>query len=322
MSVEPKVSQLKCKPYAKHALYKPCKPGVAMNKDSPQSASQPLSSHQKSNLTLHDWLTVFAYVDAHLGISQDVIVQHFKTYADGTLIFDQSTLSCKLRDREKLEAHHALFLWVKHMEEKQEMVNDSMLIAKQVKFENSLGVPEEEQLQGDGWIPKFKKAYGIKEYHRHSKAASVDLAAVDAERAHLRIVWAKYSPQDRFNFNETSLFAFPVSNVSATSHSSLMMDAKAWMVINTFMTSDELSLPDVEHQLHDTLEDCYLATDWDLVLKIVMDVENDTSKALEGLDVFTLRIFGCPLTQLTPLHAANHQEVTATVTPPQLSEAE
>lgn len=78
-----------------------------------------------------------------------------------------------------------------------------MLVAKRTKFEIDLGVPKEEQLQGDGWIPKFKKAYNIKEYRRHGEAASVDLTAVEAERACLQKVLAKYAPRDRFNFDET-----------------------------------------------------------------------------------------------------------------------
>ena len=140
MPAEP-VSQPKCKPRAEHAPYKPHKPRVDVNKNSPRSLAQ-VQSHKKSrcNLTLHDWLTVFAYVDAHPGVSQDVIVRHFKTWSDGALIFDQSTLSRKLAKCKTLQArvHEfpnallmkrprivtqpdvecALFLWVKHMEEK------------------------------------------------------------------------------------------------------------------------------------------------------------------------------------------------------------
>ncbi|KIK12614.1 hypothetical protein PISMIDRAFT_120578 [Pisolithus microcarpus 441] len=66
----------------------------------------------------------------------------------------------------------------------------------------------EEWLEGDGWIPNFKKAYGIKEYHRHGEAASADLVAVEAERTCLQKVLAQYAPRDRFNFDETGLFAF------------------------------------------------------------------------------------------------------------------
>ncbi|KAI6001166.1 hypothetical protein EDD15DRAFT_2150146, partial [Pisolithus albus] len=160
------------KPRVEHAPYKPRKPSAVANRDSPKSSAQPLQARKHGILTLHDWMTVFMYVDAHPGISQDAVVQHFKTCPEGTLIFDQSTLSRKLRDRQKLEARiheypnalsmkrqrivtrpdveHALYLWVKQMEAKQESVNGAMLVAKREKFEKDLGVPEEEQLRGDG----------------------------------------------------------------------------------------------------------------------------------------------------------------------------
>jgi hypothetical protein len=73
-------------------------------------------------------------------------------------------------------------------------VCNTMLVAKRANFEDGLGVPKEERLEGSGWIPKFKKAYGIKEYHRHGKAVSVDLAAVEAEQDRLKTVLVKYAP--------------------------------------------------------------------------------------------------------------------------------
>ncbi|KIK27110.1 hypothetical protein PISMIDRAFT_93841, partial [Pisolithus microcarpus 441] len=102
-----------------------------------------------------------------------------------------------------------------------------------------------------------------------------------------------------------------------TSHPSPMADINAWMVIHTFIMSDELSLPGAECQLHNILGDCYLATDWDLVLKVVMDADNNITRALEGLNTFTLRIFSCDLTQLTHSHTP---QVPAT--PMQLSNVE
>jgi hypothetical protein len=58
----------------------------------------------RKNLTLHDWMTVFAFVDSHPDLGQPKIVQHFKTKLMGTLTFDQSTLSRKLKGRSELEA--------------------------------------------------------------------------------------------------------------------------------------------------------------------------------------------------------------------------
>ncbi|KIK12613.1 hypothetical protein PISMIDRAFT_120579 [Pisolithus microcarpus 441] len=100
---EPSV-QLKQKPRAKHAPYKPCQPRVQDKDSQPNSARHPLQANKHTILTLQDWMTVFMYIDAHPGVSQDAIVQHFKTHPEGALLFDQSTLSHKLRDWQKLEA--------------------------------------------------------------------------------------------------------------------------------------------------------------------------------------------------------------------------
>ncbi|KAG8212900.1 hypothetical protein J3R82DRAFT_11241, partial [Butyriboletus roseoflavus] len=56
------------------------------------------------NLTLADWLLVYAYIDTHPDISQAGIVEHFQTCHEGALIFNQSTLSHKLRECHNMEA--------------------------------------------------------------------------------------------------------------------------------------------------------------------------------------------------------------------------
>lgn len=57
------------------------------------------------NLMLTDWLSIYAYIDAHPGASQLNVVEHFHTQQEGPLIFNQSTLCCKLQDCPKVEAH-------------------------------------------------------------------------------------------------------------------------------------------------------------------------------------------------------------------------
>ncbi|KAG1887182.1 hypothetical protein F4604DRAFT_1720679 [Suillus subluteus] len=74
-------------------------------KNTPVTSAQPATVHTaRQNLTLSDWLTVFAYVDAHPTVSQSDIVNHFKNLQTGAFIFTQSTLSRKLRERSILEA--------------------------------------------------------------------------------------------------------------------------------------------------------------------------------------------------------------------------
>jgi len=88
------------------------------------------------------------------------------------------------------DVEKALFLWVRHMEEKGENINGAMLAEKRRRFEEQLQVPDDERLSGERWIPSFCKAYNIKEHRRHGEAGSVDLEA-----------------KNRLNFDETSFFA-------------------------------------------------------------------------------------------------------------------
>jgi hypothetical protein len=125
-------------------------------------------------------MTVFSFVDKHPVMSQSEIVEHFKTLATGALIFDQGTLSQKLRDRPRLDARalqtpnalsmkrarivtapavdRALWLWQQSMQAKGESTSGPMLQEKRARFEVIMKIPEEERLAGPGWIASWKKA--------------------------------------------------------------------------------------------------------------------------------------------------------------------
>lgn len=154
--------------------------GKKRGSDAKTSAIKPT---RKQHLTLHDWLTVVEFFDSH-NLTQDEVVKHFatRTDGDGALIFTQSALSRHLstrgrkEDQQKLlstptalsskrvrvvtrpDVEKALWLWVKHMEEKSEHVTGPMLVAKRAKFEKEMDVPEAERMKSDGWIGKFCKA--------------------------------------------------------------------------------------------------------------------------------------------------------------------
>ncbi|KAG6330564.1 hypothetical protein ID866_8525 [Astraeus odoratus] len=70
----------------------------------PRAQQKAFRKTNNAQITLHDWLTVFAYIDAHPDQSHDSIVKHFKTQHEGRLIFNQSTVTRKLQDRKSLEA--------------------------------------------------------------------------------------------------------------------------------------------------------------------------------------------------------------------------
>lgn len=201
--------------------------GVDIN-NGPRTSAQLPKTSSRQNLTLSDWMTVYSYVDLYPNVSQADIVRHFSTLATGALVFDQSTLSRKLRDCTKMEARvnsnptalsskrprivtrpdveRALYLWILHMENKRETVTGPMLREKRSRFEDEFQVPEKERLLGEGWLHSFCKAYNIREHRRHGEAGSVDTVAVEVERQRCQTTLARFAPRDRFNFDETALF--------------------------------------------------------------------------------------------------------------------
>ncbi|KAL0571808.1 hypothetical protein V5O48_010155 [Marasmius crinis-equi] len=166
MSPEPKRKpRTQTKPYER-------KERGPKTRNAPKTSAKTTIDNRRSNLTLHNWLTVFAWMKDYPDVSQEDVVNHFKTRKEGALIFTQSTLSQKLKAKVVLEARaetnptalsskrprvvtrpdveRALVLWCRHMENKGEQVNGPMLKAKRVKFEEKFDVPEEERLTGDG----------------------------------------------------------------------------------------------------------------------------------------------------------------------------
>jgi hypothetical protein len=82
---------------SKKGFYKPREKALKLM-DSPATSAVKLGK-PKENLTLHDWMTVFAFIGMHKDIQQVAIVEHFKTKKDGALFFAQSTLSQKMKMR-------------------------------------------------------------------------------------------------------------------------------------------------------------------------------------------------------------------------------
>ncbi|KIJ49970.1 hypothetical protein M422DRAFT_160583, partial [Sphaerobolus stellatus SS14] len=207
------------------------KAGRPLKKDLPKSSAIKLAVRGRKNLTLHDWLTVFKWIDEHPLSTQKDIVDHFASLKDGALIFTQSTLSRKLQIRQELEnerknanpnalsskrprivtqpeVDRSLYLWVLQMEGKGETVNGAMLEAKRAVFEEKFNIPMERRLNSNGWLRSFCQAYKIKEYRRHGEAASVDVAAVEVERKRLQTLLLRYPREDIYNFDESGFFPF------------------------------------------------------------------------------------------------------------------
>ena len=151
------------------------------SKENLKMSAWPIEKSRHKNLTLFDWMTVYAYVDTlPQPVNQRQVVRHFASRHEGALVFSQPTLSRKLKERPEMEARvhsipnalsskrprvvtrpdvdEALWLWVQEMEKKGEIVNGRMLMAKREAFEERMDVPGDERLPGTGWIQPFCQA--------------------------------------------------------------------------------------------------------------------------------------------------------------------
>jgi len=74
-------------------------------KETPKSSARPIVKQKRENLTLSDWLEVYAYVDTlPQPINQGEVVKYFARRPQGLLLFTQPTLSRKLQFCSEMEA--------------------------------------------------------------------------------------------------------------------------------------------------------------------------------------------------------------------------
>ena len=145
----------------------------------PKSASKKVKQPSKQ-LTNHDWLTVFAWMDSNPHRSQQDVVDHFANRREGSLRFNQATLSRKLKKRGDIqemvkanpsalssrrqrvvvapEVEKALVNWVQDMLANGHVVNGPLLTAKRKALEEKFNIPPEKRLTDKGWLSSFYKA--------------------------------------------------------------------------------------------------------------------------------------------------------------------
>ncbi|KAJ7215372.1 hypothetical protein GGX14DRAFT_312813, partial [Mycena pura] len=148
------------------------KPGPKATENAPRTAARFSKNERQQDLTYSDWIEVFNYMDEHPYLGQTAVVSYFKSRADsagGKLLFGQSALSKKLKQKDKIralvatgepnvlsmkrarvvtspEVDKALGLWVRDMEQKRRTVMGPMLIEQRKRFEEALDIPEEQRL--------------------------------------------------------------------------------------------------------------------------------------------------------------------------------
>jgi len=107
--------------------------------------------------------------------------------------------------------------------------------------------------------------------------------------------------------DRTSLTGESIPELSsnlANTFSSLsgLRDMRAWDILRQFALSDNISLPQAEEQLRVCLGSAYVDEEWQPAYRIVMEAENDSGLALEGLTSL-MRIVVPPSTSINGINS-------------------
>ena len=111
----------------------------------------------------------------------------------------------KERKESFVKTNNALSHWVTSAIVANNIINGKILQIKALEFAQQF--PEESHFKAsDGWLDGFKKLNNLHQVRLHGEANSVPLATLPEERDNLREIIGKYSLNDVYNADETSLF--------------------------------------------------------------------------------------------------------------------
>lgn len=101
----------------------------------------------------------------------------------------------------------ALLKWLKRVQT-DVPISDELLREKAKRFWHVLDTYKEMEMPqlSAGWLYKFKRRHGVKQYIRHGEAGDVDEAAVSEQIKLLQSLVQNYHPADVYNCDETGLF--------------------------------------------------------------------------------------------------------------------
>jgi hypothetical protein len=120
------------------------------------------------------------------------------------------------------ELEQALALWFRQQELRHLPITDELLLEQARTFGPHFDLPDSFSFS-DGWLGKFKKRQGIKQFVKHGEANNADNAGVQLCREAIPLIAEDggYAAEDIYDQDETGQFgrshsaALPLANVLA-----------------------------------------------------------------------------------------------------------
>jgi Tc5 transposase DNA-binding domain/DDE superfamily endonuclease len=100
----------------------------------------------------------------------------------------------------------AMTLWVSSVSNRGLTLTGDLLKQKALDFAVALGEGYENFKASDGWLAKFKKRLGLRQYRIHGESQSAPLEFIPQMRRDLNELLTAYTPDNIFNADETGLY--------------------------------------------------------------------------------------------------------------------
>ncbi|KAJ3018432.1 hypothetical protein NUW54_g336 [Trametes sanguinea] len=187
------------------------------------------ASEKKENATLAQHIEILDWYLAN-GKNQTKTAKHFSNIYP-SLHLKQPTISAWVKDekmwRQRWEqsagnakakralqtqypaVEQMMDLWLVPALSSNIVLSGEVLRQKWKSFADRCGISPDQQLQlSNGWLDRFKKRHGLREFKRHGEAASASAETVEQERQRIQklILEHGYQPCDIYNMDETGLF--------------------------------------------------------------------------------------------------------------------
>ncbi|KZT51654.1 DDE-domain-containing protein [Calocera cornea HHB12733] len=139
-----------------------------------------------------------------------------------------------------------LAIWVAQSEAEGLAITGEVLCTKWRWFATEADIEPSDWLKlSDGWLTAFKRCHGLKGYHLHGEAASVNQNEVIEARAKLRKLTNEYTLRNIFNMDETGLFGkMPPNRTLATKQLSGRKEEKHRLSYAFTVNADGSEKPD------------------------------------------------------------------------------
>jgi hypothetical protein len=98
----------------------------------------------------------------------------------------------------------ALYVWFGQLQARDLAINEGMLNEKARELGKQTGVAEDLRYSL-GWLPNFRKRYGVKSCVLHGQARDANPEGIYPARANLRLLLEGYTAEDTYNQDETGI---------------------------------------------------------------------------------------------------------------------